>query len=127
MNYLNLLMNRLKIKKNNNGYFTFNNFILFFIHLAEYNYTKIYESILYKEKNENVLKKLIMLLTRLECSKGMRNLIDNSLPNLTLMPNKDLFLKYNLDYQQEHELDIDKNNGNNEKNFDINPINKKKK
>lgn len=109
---------------NNNGYFTFNNFILFFIHLAEYNYTKVYESILYKEKNENELKKLIMLLTRLECSKGMRNLIDNSLPNLTLVPNKDLFLKYNFDYQQEHELDIDKNNGNNEKNFDINPINK---
>ena len=100
---------------NNNGYFTFNNFILFFIHLAEYNYTKVYESILYKEKNVNELRKLIMLLTRLECSKGMRNLIDNSLPNLTLMPNRELFLKYNF----ENELN-DENNNNNMNNFNKN-------
>ena len=84
---------------NNEGCFTFNNFILFFVHLSEYNYTKVYESILDKEQSETELSKLIMLLTRLECSKGMRNLIDNSLPNLSLMPNRELFLKYNFAFE----------------------------
>jgi len=84
---------------NNEGCFTFNNFILFFVHLSEYNYTKVYESILDKEKSETELSKLIMLLTKLECSKGMRNLIDNSLPNLSLMPNRELFLKYNFAFE----------------------------
>jgi hypothetical protein len=84
---------------NNEGYFTFNNFILFFVHLSEYNYTKVYESILDKEQSETELSKLIMLLTKLECSKGMRNLIDNSLPNLSLMPNRELFLKYNFAFE----------------------------
>lgn len=84
---------------NNEGHFTFNNFILFFVHLSEYNYTKVYESILDKEQSETDLSKLIMLLTKLECSKGMRNLIDNSLPNLSLMPNRELFLKYNFAFE----------------------------
>ena len=84
---------------NNEGCFTFNNFILFFVHLSAYNYTKVYESILDKEQSETELSKLIMLLTRLECSKGMRNLIDNSLPNLSLMPNRELFLKYNFAFE----------------------------
>ena len=85
---------------NNAGCFTFNNFILFFVHLSEYNYTKVYESILDKEQSETELSKLIMLLTKLECSKGMRNLIDNSLPNLSLMPNRELFLKYNFAFEE---------------------------
>ena len=114
-------------KDNNNGYFTFNNFILFFIHLSSYNYAKVYESILDKEKNETELSKLIMLLTKLECSKGMRNLIDNSLPNLSLIPNKELFFKYNFDYQQENGLIPDNfnniNNNDDEGNCIKNPIN----
>lgn len=85
---------------NNEGTFTFNNFILFFVHLSAYNYTKVYESILDKEQSETELSKLIMLLTKLECSKGMRNLIDNSLPNLSLMPNRELFLKYNFAFEE---------------------------
>ena len=70
------------------------------MHLSEYNYTKVYESILDKEKSETELSKLIMLLAKLECSKGMRNLIDNSLPNLSLMPNRELFLKYNFAFEE---------------------------
>ena len=97
-------------KDNNSGYFTFNNFTLFFIHLSSYNYAKLYESFSDKEKNENKLSKLIMLLSRLETSKGMRNLINNSLPNLSLIPNRELFAKYNFDYQQENGLNSDDNN-----------------
>ena len=68
-----------------------------------------------------------MLLTKLECSKGMRNLIDNSLPNLSLIPNKELFFKYNFDYQQENGLIPDNfnniNNNDDEGNCIKNPIN----
>ena len=71
----------------NKNIFTFNNFILFFIHLSEYNYAKVYQNIVGDEKSETKLSKLIMLLTKLECSKGMRNIIETSLPNLSLMPN----------------------------------------
>ena len=85
-------------KKND---FTFNNFILFFIHLSEYNYAKIYQNITSDEKNETKLSKLIMLLTKLECSKGMRNIINTSFPNLSLMPNKELLLKYNFIYKKD--------------------------
>jgi len=85
-------------KKND---FTFNNFILFFIHLSEYNYAKIYQNITSDEKNETKLSKLIMLLTKLECSKGMRNIINTSLPNLSLMPNKELLLKYNFIFKKD--------------------------
>jgi len=104
--------------------FTFNNFILFFIHLSEYNYAKVYHNFLGGEKKETKLSKLIMLLTKLECSKGMRNIINSSLPNLSLMPNKELLLKYNFICKKESEtfdnfLDNDKksegnfiNNGN---------------
>ena len=104
--------------------FTFNNFILFFIHLSEYNYAKVYHNFLGGEKKETKLSKLIMLLTKLECSKGMRNIINSSLPNLSLMPNKELLLKYNFIFKKESEtfdnfLDNDKksegnfiNNGN---------------
>ena len=81
--------------------FTFNNFILFFIHLSEYNYAKIYQNITSDEKNETKLSKLIMLLTKLECSKGMRNIINTSLPNLSLMPNKELLLKYNFIFKKD--------------------------
>ena len=114
-------------KEKNEGYFSFNNFILFFIHLSEYNYSKVYESILDKENKVNELAKLMMLLTRLECSKGMRNIIESSLPNLSLMPNKDLFLKYNFDYNQENEkINDDKTEKNNqEENYINNPINNK--
>ena len=102
--------------------FTFNNFILFFVHLSAYNYTKVYESILDKEKNETELSKLIMLLTKLECSKGMRDLIDNSLPNLSLMPNRELFIKYNFDIDNgyTHSKEVDYNIINNEDNGIIN-------
>ena len=110
-------------KANISGIFTFNNFILFFIHLSSYNYAKLYEGVIDKEKNENELSKLIMLLSRLETSKGMRNLIDNSLPNLSLIPNRELFSKYNFDYKQENALNSDDNNNiENEGNFKINPI-----
>ena len=118
-------------KDNNSGYFTFNNFILFFIHLSSYHYAKVYGSILGKEKNDNELSKLIMLLSKLECSKGMRNLIDNTLPNISLIPNRELFYKYNFEYQQENELKkdnnnkkyIDKNNDNNYNNVIYNDNN----
>ena len=39
----------------------------------------------------------------MECSKGMRNIIKNSLPNLSLMPNKELLLKYNFIFKKESE------------------------
>lgn len=112
-------------KDNNNiNYFTFNNFILFFVHLSSYNYTKVYESILPKEKKENELSKLIILLTKLECSKGMRNIIDNSLPNLSLIPSRELFLKYNYEYLPEKEVNYNINNINENYNINnINPIN----
>jgi len=97
-------------KDGNKGYFTFNNFILFFVHLANYNYAKTYASVFGEEKNETNLSKLIMLLTRLECSQGMKNLVGNSLPNLSLLPNRDLFTKYNFDYQQKNEINNDNNN-----------------
>ena len=84
-----------KEKKNT---FTFNNFILLFIHLAEYNYAKVYQNLTEEVKQETQLSKLIMLLTKLECSKGM-----NSLPNLSLMPNKELLLKYNFIFKKESE------------------------
>ena len=89
-----------KEKKNT---FTFNNFILLFIHLAEYNYAKVYQNFTEEVKQETQLSKLIMLLTKLECSKGMRNIIMNSLPNLSLMPNKELLLKYNFIFKKESE------------------------
>lgn len=114
-------------KEKHEGYFSFNNFILFFIHLSAYNYSKVYESILETEDKENELSKLMILLTKLECSKGMRNIIERSLPNLSLIPNRELFLKYNFDYNQENEKNYnvknekineeEKNNNNN------NPIN----
>ena len=89
-----------KEKKNT---FTFNNFILFFIHLSEYNYAKVYQNFSEEVKQETQLSKLIMLLTKMECSKGMRNIIKNSLPNLSLMPNKELLLKYNFIFKKESE------------------------
>jgi len=42
-----------------------------------------------------------MLLTKLECSKGMRNIINTSLSNLSLMPNKKLLLKYNFIFKKD--------------------------
>ena len=104
-------------KDNNTSYFSFNNFILFFIHLSAYNYAKVYESILGSEIKENQLSKLIMLLTKLECSKGMRKLVESSLPNLSLMPKMDLFMKYNFDYQPENELNNDNKEEKTNKNF----------
>ena len=101
-------------KENNNNsdtnLFTFNNFILFFVHLSTFYYTKVYEGILDKEKKENELSKLIILLTKLECTKGMRNLIENSLPNLSLIPNKELFSKYNYEYLPDKGLKDDLSN-----------------
>jgi hypothetical protein len=100
-------------ENNNNGdtnLFTFNNFILFFVHLSTFYYTKVYEGILDKEKKENELSKLIILLTKLECTKGMRNLIENSLPNLSLIPNKELFSKYNYEYLPDRGLKDDLSN-----------------
>ena len=103
--------------------FTFNNFILFFIHLAEYNYAKIYQNINEEEKKITQLSKLIMILTRMECSKGMRAIIINTIPNLSLMPNKELLLKYNFIFKKDSETFdtfiadnkiIDENNLNNE-------------
>ena len=62
-----------------------------------------------------------MLLTKLECSKGMRNIINSSLPNLSLMPSKELLLKYNFIFKKESEnfdnfLEFKKNEEN-ENNF----------
>ena len=83
--------------------FNFNNFILLFIHLSEYNYAKVYQNVTEDEKKVTQLSKLIMLLTRMECSKGMREIIINTVPNLSLMPNKDLLLKYNFMYKKDSE------------------------
>jgi hypothetical protein len=104
-----------------NNIFTFNNFILFFIHLSEYYYAKIYLNFKENGKKETQLSKLIMLLTKLECSKGMRNIINSSLPNLSLMPSKELLLKYNFIFKKESEnfdnfLEFQKNEEN-ENNF----------
>ena len=101
--------------------FTFNNFIIFFIHLSEYNYAKVYK--IFSEEDilqETKLSKLIMLLTKLECSKGMRHIINTSLPNLSLMPNKELLLKYNFIFKKDSEnFDnfLEKNNQNIEENL----------
>ena len=89
--------------KEKNNTFTFNNFILFFVHLSEYNFSKVYQNFFEGEKKETKLSKLIMLLTKLECSKGMRNIINISLPNLSLMPSKELLLKYNFIFKKESE------------------------
>lgn len=83
--------------------FTFNNFVIFFIHLSEYNYAKVYQNFQEDDNKDTKLSKLIMLLTKLECSKGMRNIINTSLPNLSLMPNKELLLKYNFIFKKESE------------------------
>ena len=144
INYFNLVVNKKdlfkliddsnetketkEIKEKTNNNFTFNNFILFFIHLSEYNYAKIYKNYIPNEKEETKLSKLIMILTKMECSKGMRRIVENSLPNLSLMPNKDLLLKYNFIFKKENNDTFDKfidtknnceenlfiNNGNNE-------------
>ena len=89
------------MKKKNT--FTFNNFVIFFIHLSEYNYAKVYQNFQEDDNKDTKLSKLIMLLTKLECSKGMRNIINTSLPNLSLMPNKELLLKYNFIFKKESE------------------------
>ena len=124
-----------EIKDKKNGLFSFNNFILFFIHLSEYNHAKIYKNYITHEKGETKLSKLIMILTKLECSKGMRQMVKKSLPNLSLMPNKELLLKYNFIFKKEDKgtfdnlIDIKKNfeenlinNGNNNEiqNYDEN-------
>ena len=83
--------------------FSFNNFILLFIHLSEYNYAKIYQNVTEDENKVTQLSKLIMLLTRMECSKGMREIIINTVPNLSLMPNKELLLKYNFLFKKDSE------------------------
>ena len=83
--------------------FTFNNFVIFFVHLSEYNYAKVYQNFQENDNKDTKLSKLIMLLTKLECSKGMRNIISTSLPNLSLMPNKELLLKYNFIFKKESE------------------------
>ena len=83
--------------------FTFNNFVIFFVHLSEYNYAKVYQNFQGNDNKDTKLSKLIMLLTKLECSKGMRNIISTSLPNLSLMPNKELLLKYNFIFKKESE------------------------
>ena len=83
--------------------FSFNNFILLFIHLSEYNYAKIYQNVTEDENKVTQLSKLIMLLTRMECSKGMREIIINTVPNLSLMPNKELLLKYNFIFKKDSE------------------------
>ena len=83
--------------------FNFNNFILLFIHLSEYNYAKVYQNVTEDEKKVTQLSKLIMLLTRMECSKGMREIIINTVPNLSLMPNKELLLKYNFIFKKDSE------------------------
>jgi hypothetical protein len=92
--------NTLENKENNLDYFTFNNFILFFIHLSEYNYAKIFENVLGKDKNNNEISRLIILLTKFECTKGMREIIDSTLNNLTLMPSKELLKKYNYKFEE---------------------------
>lgn len=124
-----------EIKDKKNGLFSFNNFILFFIHLSEYNHAKIYKNYITHEKGETKLSKLIMILTKLECSKGMRQMVKKSLPNLSLMPNKELLLKYNFIFKKEDKGTFDKlidikknfeenliNNGNNNEiqNYDEN-------
>ena len=83
--------------------FSFNNFILLFIHLSEYNYAKIYQNVTEDENKVTQLSKLIMLLTRMECSKGMREIITNTVPNISLMPNKELLLKYNFIFKKDSE------------------------
>ena len=83
--------------------FSFNNFIILFIHLSEYNYAKIYQNVTEDENKVTQLSKLIMLLTRMECSKGMREIIINTVPNLSLMPNKELLLKYNFLFKKDSE------------------------
>ena len=83
--------------------FSFNNFILLLIHLSEYNYAKIYQNVTEDENKVTQLSKLIMLLTRMECSKGMREIITNTVPNLSLMPNKELLLKYNFIFKKDSE------------------------
>ena len=83
--------------------FSFNNFILLFIHLSEYNYAKIYQNVTEDVNKVTQLSKLIMLLTRMECSKGMREIITNTVPNLSLMPNKELLLKYNFIFKKDSE------------------------
>ena len=107
MTYFNAILGKKEIfkliddsneKKNT---FTFNNFIIFFIHLSEYNYAKVFQNFEEDDKNVTKLSKLIMLLTKLECSKGMRHIINSSLPNLSLMPNKELLLKYNFIFKKE--------------------------
>ena len=107
MTYFNAIVGKKEIfkliddsneKKNT---FTFNNFIIFFIHLSEYNYAKVFQNFEEDDKNVTKLSKLIMLLTKLECSKGMRHIINSSLPNLSLMPNKELLLKYNFIFKKE--------------------------
>ena len=107
MTYFNAIIGKKEIfkliddsneKKNT---FTFNNFIIFFIHLSEYNYAKVFQNFEEDDKNVTKLSKLIMLLTKLECSKGMRHIINSSLPNLSLMPNKELLLKYNFIFKKE--------------------------
>ena len=89
--------------------------------MSEYYYAKIYLNFKENEKKETQLSKLIMLLTKLECSKGMRNIINSSLPNLSLMPSKELLLKYNFIFKKESEnfdnfLEFQKNEEN-ENNF----------
>ena len=39
----------------------------------------------------------------MECSKGMREIITNTVPNLSLMPNKELLLKYNFIFKKDSE------------------------
>ena len=50
----------------------------------------------------------------------MRNIIDNSLPNLSLIPSRELFLKYNYEYLPEKEVNSNINNIN--ENYIINNI-----
>jgi len=111
-----------EIKDKKNGLFSFNNFILFFIHLSEYNHAKIYKNYITHEKGETKLSKLIMILTKLECSKGMRQMVKKSLPNLSLMPNKELLLKYNFIFKKEDKGTFD-NLIDIKKNFEENLIN----
>ena len=84
--------------ENDSNFFSLNNFILFFVHLAFYYYAKQYESVLYYEENATEIYKLLILLEKLECSKGMRNFVSKSLPlpnNLTFLPNKDILDQMN--------------------------------
>ena len=63
-----------------------------------------------------------MILTKLECSKGMRQMVKKSLPNLSLMPNKELLLKYNFIFKKEDKGTFD-NLIDIKKNFEENLIN----